>query len=121
MKSKQIISILIVLVMILFTFINISYAVKTEINPNNYKPSIDDSDLTASATKVKPIVSGITTVGIIIAVISLMLIGIRYMIGSVEQKAEYKKTMMPFLIGCLLLFAVSTIVKVVYNMATALN
>ena len=121
MRINKIISVLILIVMILVTIVNISNAITTEINPGNYMPTLNSSDLTASATKVKPIVSAITTIGIVVAIISVMLIGIRYMIGSVEQKAEYKKTMVPFLIGFFLLFAVSAVVKLVYNAATALN
>ena len=39
------------------------------------------------------------------------------MIGSVEEKAEYKKTLMPFLIGALFVFAASTIASIIYNIA----
>ena len=38
-----------------------------------------------------------------------MVIGIKYMTGSIEEKASYKKSMMPYLIGCILLFGASTI------------
>ena len=43
------------------------------------------------------------------------------MIGSAEEKAEYKKTMIPYLVGAILIFASTTIVNVVYNMANAFN
>lgn len=38
-----------------------------------------------------------------------MVIGIKYMSGSIEEKANYKKTMIPYLIGCMLIFGASTI------------
>lgn len=47
--------------------------------------------------------------GSFIAVGVLMIIGIKYMTGSIEEKANYKKSMMPYLIGCVLLFGASTI------------
>ena len=34
-----------------------------------------------------------------------MVLGVRYMMGSAEEKAEYKKVMIPYLIGAVLLFA----------------
>ena len=43
------------------------------------------------------------------------------MMGSAEEKAEYKKSMLPYLIGALILFAASTIANVVYQFATGLN
>lgn len=38
-----------------------------------------------------------------------MVIGIKYMSGSIEEKANYKKTMIPYLIGCICIFGASTI------------
>ena len=40
------------------------------------------------------------------------------MAGSVEQRAEYKKTMMPMLIGMIMLFTTTTIVGIIYNLVT---
>lgn len=63
----------------------------------------------------------IQTAGVVIAVIILMVLGIKYMMGSAEEKAEYKKTMIPYLVGAILIFAASTIANVVYQFATSLN
>ena len=59
--------------------------------------------------------------GVVIAVVILMVLGIKYMMGSAEEKAEYKKTMIPYLVGAILIFAASTIANVVYQFATGLN
>ncbi len=69
----------------------------------------------------KTIVTIMQTVGIVVAVVVLLVIGIKYMIGSAEEKAEYKKTMIPYVIGAILLFASTTIVGVVYNLANSFN
>ena len=63
------------------------------------------------------IVNIITTIGIIVAVIVLLVLGIKYMLGSVEEKAEYKRTLIPFLIGAIFIFAASTIAGIVYQVA----
>lgn len=63
----------------------------------------------------------IQTAGVVIAVIILMVLGIKYMMGSAGEKAEYKKTMIPYLVGAILIFAASTIANVVYQFATSLN
>ena len=54
-------------------------------------------------------------IGIILAVIILIILGIKYMVGSIEQKAEYKKTMMPYIIGCLFLVAAPALVRTISN------
>lgn len=59
------------------------------------------------------IVSIVTTVGIIVAVVVLLVLGIKYMMGSASEKAEYKKTMIPYLVGALLIFGASAIAKAV--------
>lgn len=43
------------------------------------------------------------------------------MMGSAEEKAEYKKTLMPYVIGAALVFAASAIATVVYNFATGVQ
>lgn len=63
----------------------------------------------------------IQVVGVVVAVVILMIIGIKYMMGSAEEKAEYKKTMIPYIVGALLIFAASTIANVVYQFANGLN
>ena len=47
---------------------------------------------------VGTILGVVQTVGSLIAIISLIVLGIKYMMGSVEEKAEYKKTLMPYFI-----------------------
>ena len=63
----------------------------------------------------------IQTVGVVVAVVILMVLGIKYMMGSAEEKAEYKKTFIPYIVGAVLIFAASTIANVVYQFATGLN
>ena len=64
------------------------------------------------------IITIITTIGSILSVVVLIILGIKYMMGSVEERADYKKTMMPYIIGAALVFAASTIANIVYKIAT---
>ena len=78
-----------------------------------------------SANKISGISNSILgiirVVGTVIAVGVLMVIGIKYMMGSAEEKAEYKKTMLPYLIGALILFAAVQIAGYVYDIATSVT
>jgi len=58
-----------------------------------------------------------SVVGSVVAVIVLIVLGLKYMMGSTEEKAEYKKTLMPYVIGATFIFAASAIAGVVYNFA----
>lgn len=85
---------------------------------------IDPSELTGTYTDTggiktlgQQIIGIITTVGIVVSVVVLVVLGIKYMIGSAEEKAEYKKTMIPYIVGAILVFAASTIASIVMSIS----
>ena len=51
-------------------------------------------------------------VGIVVAVIVASILGIQFMIASAEDKAEVKKALVPFVIGCIVVFGAFGIWKV---------
>lgn len=61
------------------------------------------------------IIGAIQVVGVVVSVVILLVLGIKYMMGSAEEKAEYKKSMVPYLVGAVLIFAASTIANIIYN------
>ena len=75
------------------------------------------NELTGVGEKVIGIV---TMLGSILAVLVLVILGIKYMMGSTDEKAEYKKSMLPYVIGAVLVFAASSIASVIYNLAIKL-
>ncbi len=86
-------------------------------NPDKYKPGkITDEDSNAIIGKANKILSVISTIGIVVSVITLMILGIKYMVGSVSEKAEYKKSMIPYIIGIILILSTSTIVGIIAKM-----
>ena len=57
--------------------------------------------------------------GIITAVIVGSILGIKYRIGSVEEKAEYKQTLLAYLISCVVVFGAFGIWKLVINILSS--
>ena len=53
----------------------------------------------------------LTNLGIVISVIVIAGLGIKYITGSAEEKAEYKKSFVPLLVGMVLLLGASAIAK----------
>lgn len=72
-------------------------------------------------TKANVIIGVIQTVGSIVSVICLIVLGVKYMMGSVEEKAEYKKTLMPYMLGALMVFGISNILGIVYTIGISLH
>lgn len=114
-KNKTIlvfITIFFILAMVIMP--TISNATSPIDNPGHYKPgSITTGDEEIIKTKANNIIGAVVTVGIVASVITLLILGIKYMVGSMEEKAEYKKSMVPYLIGAVLLFTTSTIVSII--------
>lgn len=115
-KTKKILLILLTFFVFMFIF---------NIVANVYAaPTFSVEDLTGtqpSNTSITNVGNGIvtilTTIGIVLSVIVLVILGIKYMMGSVEERADYKKTMMPYVIGATLVFAASIIANIIYNIA----
>ena len=71
--------------------------------------------------KVGTILAVVQVIGSLFAVISWIAMGIKYMLGSIEEKAQYKKTLLPYFIGSILVFGISNILNVVYQLAINLT
>ena len=115
-KLIKIASILLIIAMALITLSTSVYAADAIID----KMQPDYSDSSEIAGVGQKITNIISTVAIVIAVIVLLILGIKYMIGSASEKAEYKKTMIPYLVGAVLVFGAGAIAKVVVNMASTI-
>ena len=76
-----------------------------------------ESDAQEIKTVGNKVIQVISVVGSILSVIVIIVLGIKYMVGSVEEKAEYKRTMIPFLIGAIFIFAASSIAGIIYQVA----
>ena len=51
-------------------------------------------------------------------IIILMILGVKFMLGSVEEKAEYKKSFMPLIIGIVLVVAATSIASFIFGMVS---
>lgn len=116
MKYKKILIILINLILILFVLSNIAFA-------SGIIDVFDDSIVTngKGANDVKDragrIVGIIQVIGTIVSVGMLMVLGIKYMLGSADQKAEYRKSMLPYIVGSVLIFGFSNLTQIIYEWA----
>lgn len=88
------------------------------IDPDTYNPSLDpitEEDAEGAMQIIGVVLGAIRNISVVVAVITLMIIGFKYILGSVEEKANYKATMMPYIIGCILAVSGTTLVSFIYN------
>ena len=88
-------------------------------NPDSWKPTIGaETELVEKAGIVLGIIN---VIGIVCSIIILIILGIKYMLGSVEEKAEYKKAILPYIIGFFLLVSATTIPNLIYILVSGLK
>ena len=92
-----------------------------DLNPGTYQPSggTVDSDFVNKYTG--RLTSVLFVVAVIVAIITIMIIGIKYIVGSVQEKADYKKNLMPVLIGILIISFLTAIIAGIANLATSVE
>ena len=113
-KTKKIFLILIVT----FLLVNIFNEVFAKIDPDKYDPkdTITSDDTELIYDKAGVILGAIRNISVVTSVIVLMVIGLKYIIGSAEEKANYKQTIVPYIIGCIMAVSGTTLVDFIYNM-----
>lgn len=137
MKTKRMIIRFIIILLIFFIILsNLNTAIGIELVDENIKIAVTPEKITEGAkdfiqsgtTKENPLdidnlknVSDVVynillTIGIIVAVIMGLIIGIKYMTGSVSQKAETKELLTPYIVGCVIIFGAFIIWKIVVEL-----
>ena len=118
-KSMKILSVLLMIVMLLIAVSPVVFAEEAKKPSDFVTPNTDD---TGSVSDIGYRIAGIIkVVGMFAAVIAIMFVGVKYMMGSAEEKAEYKKVLVPYLIGAVLLFGASAFADKIYEWASNLG
>ena len=121
-KKKIFLTIILILVSIV-TITNVVYAADSIVDPREDPTKFEPGGMTNTGTLQdigNKIIGIIQVIGSVTSVIVLIVIGIKYMVGSLEERAEYKKTMMPYIIGALFVFGITNILGIVSNITNGL-
>ncbi len=112
-KSLKIVSVL----MIAMMMIMVATPVFATVGGVTIDTSQDiDSDTKASVSKLAgTILNALQFIAIIAAVLIVAVLGIKYMMGSLEEKAEYKKSFIPLIVGTIVVFGAITIANLLIN------
>lgn len=124
--KKIISSILIIsVILILFNF-NATYATDITDGTSVISAMEGSSDMSSSENSIGDIIN--TVIGLLqvagtgIAVVVVSFLGIKYLLASPSEKADTKKSILPIVIGCVLLFGAVNLMAAVSDFADkALN
>lgn len=85
---------------------------QNELNDPNGIQSIDESQLQKASGEVYNV---FLVLGIAAAVIVGMVMGIKFITGSIDEKADVKNSLIPYVAGCVVVFGAFAIWKFVLN------
>lgn len=119
--------IILITILLAFAFVQPSFAGETKeeakgsdvgtiidsVSKDNGK-ALDSNINNVSAT----VINWIWAISIIVSIIVLMVIGIQYIIGGTQAKADYKKSLIPVVVGIVLIVFATTIVKFLFGMGS---
>ena len=113
-KTVKIINVVMLVAMVLMMSSTVVSAATAAPNPNTFTGGTvsGTSGITTIGNQIITIVS---TIGSIASGIVWIVLGIKYMMGSAEEKSEYKKTLLPYVIGAALVFAASAISGIIFG------
>ncbi len=112
-KITKILTIVMVVMMLATICTNVFAAVG--VDPSNWTGNANGINTTGVDKWVNNIINLVATIGSGAAIIILIVLGVKYMMGSAEEKAEYKKTLLPYIIGAVFVFGASALTGIIYN------
>lgn len=91
--------------------------IESIVNPDDYIPDpLTQADAGEFMGIIGIILGALRIFGTATCVITLVVLGVRFMLGSASEKATYKETMVPYLIGAVMVFIIPTIIQIIYDL-----
>ncbi len=116
-KSIKLISALLLIVMLVSTFSTICYGKDIVTDIGTKAEASEGADISKLKTTAGDILKTIRNIAAVVAVVIVAILGIKYMLGSVEEKAEYKKSFVPLIVGVIVVFAAVQIATMIVSIA----
>ena len=119
MKTIKIISTLVIAVLLVASLSQVCLATNFTDIINSVDTKSDSSTVSTESLQLKAgdILKVIRNIAAIVAVIIITILGIKYMMGSTQERAEYKKSFIPLIVGIVVVVAATTIATFIFNMA----
>lgn len=111
---KSIVGILLI-IFILLIIPNQTDASIAGVNPDDFKNIAVEEDLAGSLGDIIGIVQ---IVGVAVSVIACIVMGIRYVLSTTEDRADIKKKLIPFVIGAIIFFGATGILRLIASLGS---
>ncbi len=118
---KKVTKILTVVLLIAMIVLSVSEVFAASGLISNIETAVNDSnvDMGSLPNTVGKVIAYIRNASILVGVIILIILGVKYMIGSVEEKAGYQKSFVPLVIGIIVVMAATSIASFLFSIFDA--
>jgi len=113
-KVMKIVSVLLMVVMLTATLSTMSFATLKPGDIESGTASLTGTDTTIKNIG-KTILDIIRNIAAILLVVLLAVLGIKFMMGSTEEKAEYKKSFIPLIVGTAIVLLATSLGGFIWN------
>ncbi len=86
-----------------------------------WKPEYIDIGQDEFNSRAKTVVAAIRAIGIVVSLAALLIIGIRQMTASVEEKSILKEAMPGYILGVILVVSITFLPTIIYNFMQNVN
>lgn len=127
--NTKLLKIFLIFIMMFYVFncvFSISYAEDGGGSWESTLTELDGStDSTKASEKVRNVMTTIMTVvkivGIAVAIVILLVIAMKYMVAAPGDKADIKKSLIPYLIGAIIIFGAIGILQIIESISQAIK
>lgn len=112
--NRKIKKILLILLISILMITNMCYA---DINTDAYKSIYNNGDTGKIIDLGGQVLGVVQVIAVATGIIMLVILGIKYMISSVEEKATIKQKLVPYVIGAFIAFASAGLLNVLFDLA----
>ena len=113
-KTIKVLSILVIVAM-LISVTNIAFA--TALKPGDVTANYEGQDASNIKSLGGKILGWVRNIAAVASVVLVAILGLKFMVGSTEERAEYKKSFMPLIIGAIIVLSASTIAGWIWSIA----
>lgn len=115
-KTIKIITALVLVVMMMFAFSNIVMADEVGgVDISVDRTTVDTGKMGEMAGKV---IGLIQVASIVLATVLIAVFGFKFIMGSANEKADYQKSFIPLIVGLVVVFAATSIAKMIMSIAS---
>lgn len=116
MKTRKVVTILILMALNLLIFIPSVYASGVYSSAITQFPPFTPAPLDPTLSRyIGEFIAFLRNVSVIVTVVVITILGAKYMMGSVEEKVEYKKDYVNIVIGTLLISTIFSLVSAIFS------